>query len=942
MLIRDERPGGFWLGMALLAIGFVVGALLSPLERFSLGGPVETDPVPALQPSGGPDSVGPNSSAEDPVANEVVDLPQLALEISPDSMRVLEEVRDRALERGVILQEPSDTVPATVSWEGARYPAEVRIKGDWVDHVETDKWSLRVRLKEGRLLGMRAFSIQSPHTRGQLWEWLVLEAGRREGLLAPRASFVDVQINGQRAGVYYLEEHFGKELLESQGRREGPIVVFDEDTHWEMLVHQTRIAPTGVRLPRSETLAGAHRLGAAGTRAYGEKRLSSIDSLARALNAALAKLRLLREEVVAAEADPTRLLRTLEAMRATAGTSVERLLDVERLAQMHALFSLFQIQHSLTWHNLRFYHDPLLDRLEPILFDNMAHLASAPDPVPQRVFGDEQGIAAFFAESERYVNGVFRNLPRFADPLWLDELFLELEPELRRFERALQSEEPLGPSFTVEGMKQRLRAQQLFLGKVLYPDDAANFAAFYEVHGEGESEADGVVTGELTVEAWATTATPVVVEGFRFSNGSQAAAADLVESEMSMPSSEDLLGGVVLPHDGRAVRFRFPMNTRLANLETIEELKRALKTRSTAGKLDLAIDVLFRPLASPAARSERLVFRRFEPAWRQEQGRPPAPSVAQALELHRFLDFDPSSGALVARAGRWEVQGDLVLPSGVELHAGPGVELLFEPQAVLCTDAALRFEGTRAQPVVLGPRPGAEVWSGVVVLGAQERSSWSYVLVRATDAVVRGGWQTTGGVTFYRSAVDLSDCRIEGTRAEDGLNVFAADLRVERVTFSGCVSDSFDGDFVTGVVASCTFENGLADGVDFSGSRVELRDCRFEHLADKAISAGENTELLVVGGVANDVSIGVAAKDASRVEVRGLSIADAKNYALAAFIKKPEFGPSTLVAEQVDVRASGRGDALCQIGCSLTWNGRTVEGRKLDVARLYSEGVLGK
>ena len=61
---------------------------------------------------------------------------------------------------------------------------------------------------------MRTFSIQAPQTVGLLWEWLMLAALRRENVLAARSTFVNVIINGNDAGVYFLMEHFGKELLE--------------------------------------------------------------------------------------------------------------------------------------------------------------------------------------------------------------------------------------------------------------------------------------------------------------------------------------------------------------------------------------------------------------------------------------------------------------------------------------------------------------------------------------------------------------------------------------------------------------------------------------------------------------------------------------------------------------------------------------------------------
>ena len=76
-----------------------------------------------------------------------------------------------------------------------------------------------INLLDDKLFGMQVFSVQAPQTRGNLWEWLVLETARREDVLAPRSTFVNVVLNNNDVGVFYLEEHFRKELVESQGRR---------------------------------------------------------------------------------------------------------------------------------------------------------------------------------------------------------------------------------------------------------------------------------------------------------------------------------------------------------------------------------------------------------------------------------------------------------------------------------------------------------------------------------------------------------------------------------------------------------------------------------------------------------------------------------------------------------------------------------------------------
>jgi hypothetical protein len=937
---RDPAVGGIGTGLAILAVGIAIGLLLQPEQWFDVAeaadtagatdetGEPEFDPGlelhENLEPSAVPDVVPSNR------------LETLTLTIDRTSANVLQRTRDHAINRGIIVQTPESIVPALVEHGGEEVGAEVRLKGDWTDHVKTDKWSLRIKLLDGKLMGMRVFSVQGPKTRGLLWEWLVLEAARREGVLAPRATFVNVVVNGNYAGVYYLEEHFSKELLESQGRRDGPVVRWDENTRWSSLLQLHSVYSKRVRLGVPESAKGALRMGPPFVSAYGEERLGAMDALNRSFHGAVEEMQALQNLVQLSDSGVDRL-RRLQALEDLQGRTIERLVEVDRLASAHALASLFQIKHSLYWQNMRFYHDPVLDRLEPILFDNMAKEPASRDPVVFRL----PSTTPPFAKSSRYYNGVFEELGRFCEKDYLDDLVEAIGSELEVYEAAVDSDEGLAGAHTVDGMLQRLRAQQAYLRKVLYPVDPISFSSVFELEGGDRSTIDGF----MEVTAWGTTRTPVVVEGFRFSNGKVLPARTVLDPEAGGTSSARS-GGVVLPPDGRSVTFRVPMDERLANLENVGQMIDELRAPEEVGRkgLDLDVDVLFRPVAAPEddLNVERLRFRRRDPAWELEGRRPDPPTLAEALERHPFLEYQPEQDRLHVMEGTWDVVGDLVVPSGLTLHAEGPVTLRFEEGAVLLTDAPLDFGGNWTTKVVLEPIDGAESWSGVVVLKASGRSTWEHVTVRGTREVMRSGWVTTGGVTFYHSPVSMELCRFEGSLAEDALNVFGTDVVLDRVKFVGNASDSFDGDHVTGTIQMCTFREGLGDGVDLSGSQVEVIDCTFYALGDKAVSVGERSDVRVRAGLFERTPIGIASKDGSVVHVEGATIRLSSSYALAAYVKKREFGPSRLIARGVGIEGSGLGDTIVQTGCVLEVEGVLVPTTDLDVEALYREKILGR
>ena len=80
---------------------------------------------------------------------------------------------------------------------------------------------------------MNKFSLQSPGTRNYLSEWVFHKLLREEGLPSLRYKFKPLIINGNDMGVYAIEEHFDKILLESNSFREAPIIKLSETLYWE-------------------------------------------------------------------------------------------------------------------------------------------------------------------------------------------------------------------------------------------------------------------------------------------------------------------------------------------------------------------------------------------------------------------------------------------------------------------------------------------------------------------------------------------------------------------------------------------------------------------------------------------------------------------------------------------------------------------------------------
>ncbi len=166
----------------------------------------------------------------------------ISIEIKNKDLKLLERNRKRALERGVIINDiDGDYVPATIEYKDEKIKVKLRLKGHMTDHLQENKWSFRIKVKDKEtLMGMKRFSVQHPGTRGYIYEWIYHELMKKEDVIALRYKFINVQLNGKDWGVYALEENFEDDLISNNHRIKGPILRFNPDLYWVNRLNMTK------------------------------------------------------------------------------------------------------------------------------------------------------------------------------------------------------------------------------------------------------------------------------------------------------------------------------------------------------------------------------------------------------------------------------------------------------------------------------------------------------------------------------------------------------------------------------------------------------------------------------------------------------------------------------------------------------------------------------
>jgi hypothetical protein len=159
--------------------------------------------------------------------------------------------------------------------------------------------------------------------------------------------------------------------------------------------------------------------------------------------------------------------------------------------------------------------------------------------------------------------------------------------------------------------------------------------------------------------------------------------------------------------------------------------------------------------------------------------------------------------------------------------------------------------------------------------------------------------------------------------------------------FRDARSDAFDGDFTRGSISGGSFERVGGDGIDFSGSSIEVDGTLLREVRDKAVSVGEGSTLTARDLTIEECGTGAVSKDGSKTEIRDSHMRGITHVAMMAYIKKPEYGAALLEATNVDIDGAAVG-VLAQTGSRVIVDDVEILPEQLDVDALYKKGYMKK
>ena len=652
--------------------------------------------------------------------------------------------------------------------------------------------------------GMQSFSVQEPSTRGHVRNWVFFKFLDHADVLHPRSDFIWMQINKEDPFIFSYEEHFTKNLVEFSNRREGPIVKLTEDRIWD--ITKRYFYSFNQSIPGMEEKDKTYWRSE--IRAFKEKKTLSNPKLKNDFDIAHNLMYQFKYDLKPAS----------------------DIFDIERLAKYMALVDICLAKHAITWHNQRFYYNPVTAVLEPIGFD--AYTSEDPDAYAGAVLADEVYSASDFPHEpleqllydKEFAELYFEYLFQYSDPDFIQAFLDELEEGIKDREYFLN---------------QRFNNYSYDREEIL--NKAKKIRIEMEPHkGSLQAFRSESLRAMDSVYVYNMHSVPM-----KISYGN--AAEDYV---IVFPFNQKLNSGhYSIPYASSEVKIKYQLIGMDAEYET------------SISEYDLAKD--------------------FSP--RQTLG------TGNVADFSDFIEETPLTYNV--KKGVHTIKEPVIIPKGKTLVIEAGTELHFDSEAFLISYSNVRMNGTEEEPIIIKSLDGTH--GSFTVMQADSKSFLRNVIFKNQNTLNYKKWTLTGAVNFYESDVDMYAVQFMENNCEDALNIIRSEFQLSLCSFLDTYGDAFDSDFCQGEINSCLYRDSGNDAIDASGSQLSIINCKIERAGDKGVSGGEMSKLIIKDCRISDANIGLASKDRSELHIDGLKLKNC-NTGITAYQKKPEFGPASI------------------------------------------------
>tara|TARA_B100000902_G_scaffold356254_1_gene369769 strand:+ start:827 stop:3433 length:2607 start_codon:yes stop_codon:yes gene_type:complete len=690
-------------------------------------------------------------------------------------------------------------VSGSITLNDKNLRGDIRLKGDRKIHFQSkENSSYKLNLKKDNYFDqMKKFSLQKPRIRNYLHEWIFHELLGEGNLIKINYDFYDFYLNGEYQGYYNLEEGFGKTLIERNNRRNGPIFsIFEEikeaseDQKFELY-----------------------------NKNYWAK----------------------KENIQVAQKAVQNLNNFLSG-----NVSAEKVFDINKWAWFFAVVDLTYTYHGAVLKSVKFYFNPINEKIEPIGYDghrllpnfNKSILPYKPN-LNKTIFDlanendSYKWLKNFFFQNKKinkeFYKEYIKSVKTISGKSFLDNFFKKRKKEIGRINAGIYTDDYIydydaaresGIGIYYYDKKDIYRRAEFLLDKIKINKTKLFVELNYNELKISSFDKNNIVLTNPTLICDA--------ENLKFKN------IDLSNTQINLSIKDKKIF-----HNCDKISFIDEIN----NFEYIHEINK---------------------------------YNNFK-------------NLNNFFNINNYKEYfnEHKNNVLMLKKNILEFKESVYIPKNYKVKISPSQKIILLNGATIYSNSPWEAIGDETNKILIAGRSN-NYGGGLIITDTNEKSVFNYVDFEYLDGFKKNphiGGIIMGAVNFNNTQVLLKNIFVNNIDTEDSINIFNSRFDIENCYFSNIFSDAIDFDFSEGKAKNIEFNSIGNDALDFSGSKAIIEDILFNRIGDKVVSVGENSRVKIFNLVGKNSLIGVASKDGSNTYVENIKFFNV-DYPFAAYKKK--------------------------------------------------------
>ena len=808
------------------------------------------------------------------------DIDKLVIDMNYKNYQKILDTRKESLKSFRSSEDMHKWVTANLKYDNKDFKIQAKLKGVHEDHWKHPlKWSFKIKMDQNRneqktLFNLKRFSIQHAKTRGYLHEWLLMKVLKEEGLIAHRTKFVNFVLNGNNLGIYNLEEQHSKELLESNNRREGPIIGFNKNL-W--INEANNINKLGIN-----NLNGSFWRSEIKPTQFKDSKKNTEQELY--LNQAITLLESFRQN----------------------SKDLSEIFDLDQLSKLMAAKAVLG-SIEFDWRDLKFYYNPVTKLLEPIGREvhvdlNQSQINTWWADLSSVNFAhstDQKYFISLLFNNKSFFKRYLKDLSRMSKKNYVNQIIGKNYEEFKKYKKVLNQNYRAENIFSFEYIE-KYRDE---IEKTLNPIQGVNFNYV-------ESKKNSLLLNASNLQRLPIEITgiqknkkdliifkkPIYLKG-KLTN--KAAKLELIKIDCASENlckKENLdnikiIYNILGQNKKKTSAIAFWSNTVNTHLSKLYEVdSKDLKKNTFLNIQD-----------------NKIIFN------------------TGTIEIDKPI-FIPSNFKVIINPGTeiiFSNKGHIISKSPVFFKG------LLENPILIRSNFDGNIKSFRSNNLNQNNQK-LKTGYGITVINTKNVSEIEHtIFYRMSAPPLLSGLGLLGSINFYQSDVRIKNSKfLENISGDDYLNIIRSNFVISNCIFKDVNLDAVDIDFSKGIMTKLNFKEIGNDALDFSGSNVDLKNIIIYGAEDKAISIGEKSKISIDDITILNSKIGLASKDNSKVEATKVKISNTR-YGVVSYEKKNEYGPSKINISDILISNSEE-KYLVEKGSSIKVNNRDIPAVDFD------------